>query len=79
MSAVQPKTRRPRSDKGTSRPNPAQTLAELTMYVNASLEVIEAINERIAAMPDRSAIEAMALTFNEGQLAACRAMKARLA
>ena len=38
-----PKARAPRSDRGTTRPNPAAKLAELVMYVSVSIDVLAAI------------------------------------
>ena len=37
--------KKPRFDKGTKRPNPAAKLAELSMYVDVSIDVLNAIVE----------------------------------
>ena len=67
--------KKPRSDKGTKRPNPAAKLAELTIYMDASIDVLQAIIETTLRDPNGT----FHPTFNDGQLAALRAVKARLA
>ena len=62
--------RKKRSDAGTRRPNPAAKLAEVAMYVDVSIDVLQAMLE--TAAPDQHAV----ITAN---LATLKAVKARLA
>ena len=68
-------TKKKRSDAGKPRSNPAAKLATLAMYVDVAIDILT----EIVATSDSSEAAKIANEFNLGQLAALKAVKARLA
>lgn len=61
--------RAPRSDKGKPRPDAAKRLAELTMYVDVSIDVLQAMKETSGTDSTKNI---------DTQLATLNAVKARI-